>query len=224
MASQTRRAVAELLGTFGLVFFAAGAVITSGTGGFGLLGIALAHAIVLSVMVSATMAISGGHLNPAVTIGLLLGRRIDGKNAAIYIAAQLAGATLAALALKLLLPAPAVRAMLVGTPTVSGSITLPVAMALEALLTFFLVSAVFGTCVNPEAPKIGGFGVGLVLFFATLVGGPLTGAALNPARVFGPAAISGVWTAHAVYWIGPLVGGALAALLWDRVLLGKQTA
>lgn len=222
MSSQTRRAVAELLGTFGLVFFGAGAVITSGAGGYGLLGVALVHAIVLSVMVSATMSISGGHLNPAVTLALLTARRIDARNAGIYIVAQLIGATLAAFALKGLLPGPMVRATMAGAPHIAGNLTLPVAMAMEGLLTFFLVSAVFGTCVNPEAPKIGGFGIGLTLFFDIMIGGTFTGAAMNPARAFGPALVSGSWTAHAVYWIGPIVGGILAALLWDKVILAKS--
>lgn len=222
MPSQTRRTVAEFVGTFGFVFLGAGAVVTSGTGGFGLLGIALAHAIALSIMVSATMAISGGHLNPAVTLGLLVARRIDGKNAVAYIVAQLLGATLAALAIKALLPAPMVRGAIVGTPQIAGTITLPVGIALEALMTFFLVSAVFGTCVNPDAPKIGGFGIGLTLFVDIMVGGPFTGAAMNPARAFGPSVVSGVWTAHAAYWIGPVLGGVIAALVWDKILLRAE--
>lgn len=223
MSSQTRLAVAEMLGTFGLIFFGAGAVVTSGTGGFGLLGIALVHAIVLSVMITSTMGISGGHLNPAVTLGFLATGRIGAGRAGLYIVSQLAGAALAGLALKALLPAPMVRATIAGTPQLAGTITLPLAIGMEALLTFFLVSAVFGTCVNPDAPKIGGFGIGLTLFFDIMVGGPFTGAAMNPARAFGPALTSGVWTGHAVYWIGPIIGGVLAALLWDKVILAKQT-
>ena len=221
MSSQTRLAVAEMLGTFGLIFFGAGAVVTSGTGGFGLLGVALVHAIVLSVMITSTMGISGGHLNPAVTLGFLATGRIDAKRAGLYIVSQLAGAALGGLAIKAMLPAPMVRATIAGTPQLAGTITLPLAIGMEALLTFFLVSAVFGTCVNPDAPKIGGFGIGLTLFFDIMVGGPFTGAAMNPARAFGPALVSGVWTGHAVYWVGPIIGGVLAALLWDKVILAK---
>jgi glycerol uptake facilitator-like aquaporin len=89
-------------------------------------------------------------------------------------------------------------------------------------MAFFLVSAVFGTCVNPAAPKVGGFGIGLALYFDILVGGPLTGAAVNPARAFGPALVSGQWVGHAVYWVGPIVGGVLAALFWEYVLLPRR--
>jgi glycerol uptake facilitator-like aquaporin len=92
-------------------------------------------------------------------------------------------------------------------------------MLIEGLMTFFLVSAYFGTILNPAAPRLGGLGVGLTLLFDMLVGGPLTGAAVNPARAFGPALVSGQWVGHLVYWIGPIVGGVLAALLWEYVLL-----
>jgi aquaporin TIP len=221
MPSLFRRSVAEALGTFALVFIGVAAVVEKSASGanFGLLGIAVAHAIVLSVMITATMAISGGHLNPAVTIGLLVARRTSARTALAYIPAQLIGAVLGALAVKLLFPVPAVRAALLGTPSVAGNVQLSQAIVLEAILTFFLVSAVFGTCVNSEAPKVGGFAVGLVLLFDILVGGPLTGAAMNPARAFGPALVAGQWVAHIVYWIGPILGGVAAALLWEYVLL-----
>jgi aquaporin TIP len=221
MPSLLRRSIAEALGTFALVFIGVASVVEKSASGanFGLLGIAAAHAIVLSVMITATMAISGGHLNPAVTIGLLVARRTNATTALAYIPAQLFGAVLGALAVKLLFPGPAVRAALLGTPSLAGNIQLSQAIALEAILTFFLVSAVFGTCVNSEAPKVGGFAVGLVLLFDILVGGPLTGAAMNPARAFGPALVAGEWVAQIVYWVGPILGGVAAALLWEHVLL-----
>ena len=86
------------------------------------------------------------------------------------------------------------------------------------------VSAVFGTAVSPDAPRVAGFGIGLVLLFDILVGGPLTGAAMNPARAFGPALVSGQWLGHVVYWVGPIAGAILAALLWQYVLLPKTPA
>jgi aquaporin Z len=221
MPSLFRRCLAEALGTFALVFIGAGSVMSSSfpNSGYGMLGIAIAHGVVLAVMVTATMAISGGHLNPSVTLGLLVTRRGTPVSAAAYIAAQLIGAVLAALLLQVLYPAGVGKAMSLGTPTIASSITLGQAIGLELIFTFFLVSAVFGTCVHPEAPKVGGFGIGLVLIFDIIVGGPLTGAAMNPARAFGPALVSGQWVGQIAYWIGPLLGGILAGLLWEYVLL-----
>jgi MIP family channel proteins len=224
MPSLARRLTAEALGTFGLVFIGAAVVVVNGgfpNSGIGLLGIALAHAVVLSVMVTATMTISGGHLNPAVTAGLLVARRIDAGSAAAYIVAQLVAAVIAAVLVKLLLPAHAVRGALLGVPVIASSVSLGQAIGIELVLTFFLVSAVFGTAVSPDAPRVGGFGIGLVLLFDILVGGPLTGAAMNPARAFGPALVAGTWVGQLVYWIGPIVGGILAALLWEYVLLPR---
>jgi aquaporin Z len=219
-----RRLVAEALGTFSFVFVGAAVVVVNGgfpNSGIGLLGIALAHAVALSVMVTATMTISGGHLNPAVTVGLLIARRINVASAAAYIVTQLAAACAAAFLVQVLLPPGAVRSALLGVPVIASSVTLGQAIGIEAVLTFFLVSAVFGTAVSPDAPRVAGFGIGLVLLFDILVGGPLTGAAMNPARAFGPAAVSGQWLGHVVYWVGPLAGGIVAALLWEYVLLPK---
>jgi aquaporin TIP len=225
MPSLFRRSLAEALGTFALVFIGTGSVITKyfPDANYGVLGVAVAHALVLSVMITATMSISGGHLNPAVTLGLLAARRTTPSTAGAYIVAQLVGAVLASLLIKTIYPVAVWRAASLGTPSIAGSITLPQALIVEAVLTFFLVSAVFGTCVNPDAPKVGGFGVGLVLLFDIIVGGPLTGAAMNPARAFGPALVSGQWVGHLVYWVGPIVGGVLAALFWEHVLLPKRT-
>ncbi len=224
MASMSRRLVAEALGTFALVFIGTGAVIMNGfpNAGYGLLGIAVAHAFVYSVMVTATMNISGGHLNPAVTFGVLIARKIDAKTAAAYIGAQLVAAVVASLLVKGILPANVGRVVAFGTPLIASTVTLPQAVGVEAILTFFLVSAVFGTVVSADGPKVGGFGVGLVLLFAMLVGGPLTGAALNPARAFGPAMISGNLTGHIAYWIGPLLGGLLAGGLWGWLLSSRR--
>jgi MIP family channel proteins len=224
MPSLARRLTAEALGTFGLVFIGAAVVVVNGgfpNSGIGLLGIALAHAVVLSVMISATMTISGGHLNPAVTIGLLTARKIDAVSALTYIVTQLVAACVAAYLVKLLFPPEAVRNAMLGVPVVANSVTGGQAIGLELILTFFLVSAVFGTAISPDAPRVAGFGIGLVLLFDILVGGPLTGAAMNPARAFGPAAVAGEWVGQLVYWIGPLLGAILAALLWEGVLLPR---
>lgn len=224
MPSLARRLVAEAVGTFGFVFVGAAVVVVNGgfpNSGIGLLGIALAHAVALSVMVTATMTISGGHLNPAVTVGLLATRRINPVSAAAYIAVQLVAAVAAAFLVKALLPFAAVRSALVGVPVIANSVSLTQAIGIELVLTFFLMSALYGTAVSPDAPRVGGFGIGLVLLFDILVGGPLTGAAMNPARAFGPAVASGEWVGHIVYWVGPIVGALLAAFLWEYFLIPR---
>ncbi|MGH7580347.1 MAG: aquaporin [Gemmatimonadales bacterium] len=224
MPSLFRRSLAELLGTFALVFIGAGSVASKyfPEATYGIFGVAVAHGLVLAVMVTAVLGISGGHLNPAVTLGFLVTRRIDVRGAAAYIVAQLAGGVLGALLIKAVYPLGVVRPISLGTPTVANTIQFHQAMIIEGVMGFFLISAVFGTVLNPTAPRLGGLGIGLTLLFDILVGGPLTGAAVNPARAFGPALVSGQWVAHSVYWVGPIVGGVLAALLWEHVLLPKE--
>jgi len=224
MGAKLRPLTAEFIGTFGLVFIGAGSVVVNeASGALGLLGVALAHAMVLSVMVTALMRISGAHFNPAVTFGLWLANKIEAKDAGLYVLTQLVAAVVAALLVKTLLPSVAGEITGYGLPRIASNVDLIQAILLEAILTFFLVSAVFGTAVSPEAPSgIGGFGIGLVLLFDILVGGPLTGAAMNPARAFGPAAIANDWIGQGAFWIGPLLGGAVAALVWGKVLLPKD--
>jgi len=224
MPSLTRRTVAEIFGTFALVFFGCGVLVMDAFPGArtGLLGMALVHAMVLSVAVSATMFISGAHLNPAITLGMLTIRKISPRDAVAYIVGQLAAALLAVAVAHMLMPVSIGDLVSWGTPALSPRVTFQQGIAIEALLTFFLMSAYMSTVAATNGPKIGGFGVGFTLFFALLVGGPLTGAALNPARAFGPALISGNMTAQAVWWIGPIIGAVLAALLWHHVLLRER--
>lgn len=224
MPSLARRIVAELFGTFALVFFGCGVVVMDSfpAARTGLMGIALVHAIVYAVAISATMFISGGHLNPAVTIGLLAVKKISPRDAVAYILIQLVAAVFAVSVARMLLPLSIGDLAGWGTPALSPRVTLKQGIAIEAVLTFFLMSAMMATVVARNAPKIGGFGVGLTIFFTMMVGTPLTGAMLNPARAFGPAVISGNMTAQAVWWIGPIVGAVLAALLWHHVLLREN--
>jgi len=216
--------VAEFVGTFTLIFVGVCAIYNLGSVPGGLLGIALAHGLAIAVMVSATGAISGGHLNPAVTFGLLVGGKIDLKGAAAYWIAQLAGATAAASLCVMLIGSSAVAG---GTPDIGAANGKPVvsfaqAVTIEAVLTFFLVFVVFGTGVDARGPKIGGLAIGLTVALDILAGGPLTGGAMNPARTFGPALASGHWNNHLVYWIGPLLGGAAAGLIYGRFLLKES--
>ncbi|MEO5825086.1 MAG: aquaporin [Gemmatimonadales bacterium] len=220
------RAIAETYGTFALVFFACGIIVMDSFPGArgGLLSIALVNALVLSVAVSSTIYISGAHFNPAVTLAMLSVGRIPAVDAFVYIISQLAGALLGAYTVTALLPGGVGRLVAWGTPLVNSAVGMKSAIGIEALLTFFLMSAVMGTAGSKRAPKIGGFGIGLTVFFAIMIGGPLTGAALNPARAFGPAVISGTWAAHVVFWVGPIIGALAAAMLWHHVLLRDEGA
>jgi aquaporin Z len=214
---------AEALGTALFVFIGTASVVVNAmtAGGVTDLGIALAHGVGMAIIISALMNVSGAHLNPAVSVGLLVAGKIDGRTCGRYVVAQLAGAVLGALAVKAIFSAPAVNAVSNGTPQLALSIGLGQGIAIEAAFTFFLVSAVFGTAVSSEAPKIGGFGIGLAIFVSALIAGGLTGAAVNPARAFGPALVSWTWHSQAVYWIGPLAGGAVAGWVWKTFLLPK---
>ncbi len=219
-----RAPLAESIGTFALVFIGAGSIIANElTGGaVGLLGIAFAHGIVLAVMVTATMNISGGHINPAVTVALWLGGQFEAKRIPVYIIAQLIGAALAGFLLKALYPSAAATAAGLGTPVPAEGVSFVLAVAIEAVLTFFLMFSIYGTAVDPRAPKVGGFGIGLGLVFDILAGGPLTGASMNPARTLGSALAGGVWDDHLVYWIGPLLGAAVGALIYGRLLMADS--
>ncbi len=216
--------VAEAVGTFALVFIGAGSVIAARLPGanFGLLGIALAHGLVLAVVVSSTMHISGGHINPAVTFGAWVGRVIDARTAIMYIAAQLLGAVVGAAFLTGVYPRGAAEAAMLGQTTLASGVTPLNGIFLEAVLTFFLVFAVFGTAVDQRAPRLGGWAIGLVLTFDILAGGALTGASMNPARTFGPALVGGYWSNHIVYWVGPIVGGIVAAGLYTGLLMDRK--
>ncbi len=221
MEGITKAVVAEFVATLALIFIGAMAVIVSGASGSGLVGVALAHGIVLAVMVSVTGHISGGHVNPAVTIGLWIAGKVTAPRAAVYIAAQLAGAVAGMLLIKSVVPTDLFDAASGGTPLLNPSIEVGQGVLLEAILTFFLVFAVFGTAVDGRGPfaKTAGLTIGLVLTFDILAGGPFTGAAMNPARAFGPALISGTWTDWWVYWVGPVAGSVIAAALYQTVFL-----
>jgi MIP family channel proteins len=221
MKDAWRHFIAEFIGTFALVFIGSGAIIRVAASGGSLGEIALAHGLILSIMVTALMRISG-HFNPAITASFLVTRRIEPVMAVVYWIAQFMGAIIAAYALKALMPAAAVEATRVGGQIVAASISFGGAVILEAIATFFLVWAVFATAVDPNAPKVGGFAIGLTIAADILVIGPFTGGSMNPARSFGPALVSGNWEAQAVYWIGPLIGAILAGVLYDRVFLRRE--
>lgn len=217
-----RKLVAEAVGTFTLIFVGCGSVMMfTGNAAFTLVGVALAHGLAIAVMISALGAVSGGHFNPAVTIGMWVTRRIDSVLGLGYIVAQLLGAALAAGLLVMLFPEGLRSAAALGTPALKG-VDFAQAVGIEAVLTFFLVTVIFGTAVDARAPKIGGLAIGLTITLDILAGGTLTGAAMNPARAFGPALLSGQWADHLVYWIGPIVGSVVASLLYHYVFIEEK--
>jgi MIP family channel proteins len=220
MKDSIRHFVAELVGTFALVFIGGGAIVLSKMPGsnVGLVEVALAHGIILAVMVTALMRISG-HFNPAVTIAFLTVRRIGPFMAGVYVLAQLLGAMLAAYALKAGTPAALFEAARGGGQAVSLDITTGQAFMLEAIATFFLVFVIFGTAVDPKAPRVGGFAIGLTIAADILAIGPFTGASMNPARSFGPAIATSIWEGHLIYWVGPILGAVIAAQLYEWVLM-----
>jgi aquaporin TIP len=212
-----RRGVAEFIGAFALTFIGAGSIMV----GAGLIGIAFAHGLVVAVMASAVGHISGGHFNPAVTLGFVVTRRMQLWLAAVYWIAQFAGATAAALLLWWIYPSDAIDGTKLGAPILSDRIGTGAGVVTEAILTFFLVWVIFATAADTRGTfkSIAGLGIGLTITLDILMGGPLTGAAMNPARAFGPELIHNYWSDAWIWYAGPAVGGACAALLYEWLYL-----
>jgi len=201
-----RPLLAEFIGTFALIFVGIGAIKTAG---HDVLAVALAHGLTIAAFVSATLHISGGQLNPAVTFGFVVTGRLKPAAGLMYWVAQLLGASIAGF---LALAVVGQAGVAGGTPDLGKGISPLIGIVVEAVLTFFLVSVIFGTAVDERAPKsIYPLAIGLTIALDIMAGGPLTGAAMNPARTFGSAIASGHWDNHLVYWIGPLIGGAVGA-------------
>ena len=217
-----RRAAAEFVGTFALVFIGAGSILAAAAATDPtIVGVALAHGLTIAVMVSAVGHISGAHFNPAITLGFLVTRRIDAVLAAIYWVTQFAAAALAALLLRLIFPEALREPTGLGVPQLNIGIQSGWAVVLEAILTFFLVWVVFATATDPGGAfkSIAGLGIGLTITAAILIAGPMTGAALNPARAFGPQVVESFWADGWVWYVGPLLGGAAAALAYEFLYL-----
>lgn len=215
-----RKLIAEFIGTFTLIFAGAGAIVASQ--GTNLVAIALAHGLSIAIMGSTLGHISGGVFNPSLTIGLWVTRRLPAIDAISYIVAQLAGAIVAALVLVAVFDETLRTQVHLGTPMLGAGTSVPQGVLVEAVLTFFLMLAVFGTALDSRGPKLGALLIGLVLTMDIAAGGALTGAAMNPARTFGPALVSGTWDGHLVYWAGPILGAVAAAVLYEFVFLDKQ--
>jgi aquaporin Z len=220
-ASLNSKLLCEAIGTFALTFIGAGAIITGGD----TMTVALAHGIVLAIVVTATMNISGGHINPAVTISMMVVKKIDNQTGAKYIGAQLFGAILAGLTLFLLLDGTTMAVNDgMGTPAPHSAIGLMGVIGVEAVLTFLLLFAIWGTAVDPRAPAIGGFGIGLMVGVDIMMGGSLSGAAMNPARWMG----TWLFTDMAdmkhllIYWAGPVIGALACSLLYHNHIMRPE--
>ncbi len=216
-----RACIAEAVGTFALIFIGAGSVIADQmTGGkVGIVGIAFAHGLAIATMVAATGHLSGGHLNPAVTGGFIVTGRLPVGHGIAYILSQLAGAAIGGFFLTAAFPERARLAVHLGTPALGAGVTLGMGIVVEAILTFLLVFVIFGAAVDARGPRsIAPLAIGLVITMDIIAGGALTGGAMNPARAFGPALFSGEWANHLVYWMGPGLGGLIAAWIYHEVL------
>lgn len=213
-----RKLVAEFIGAFALTFIGVGSIMLGGS----LLAVAFAHGLAIALLVSSLGHISGGLFNPALTLGLWVTRRLGHLDTAGFIVAQLLGATAAALLLKALYLDESVRAASGhGIPALGPGVTVLQGIGIEVVLTVFLMLAVFGTAIDKRGPRLGGFAIGLVLTMDILAAGPLTGAAMNPARAFGPELANNIWSDWAVYWVGPIIGAVAAALVYHYVFMDE---
>ena len=207
--------LAEFLGAFTLLFVGAGYVVVSG--GANIVGVALAHGLAIATMVAAFGYVSGAVFNPALSIALWSIRKIDGPKAISYIIAQLAGACFGFLAVKLLLLREASLAKL-AVPALNDALSMFEGVLIEAILTFFLMIVILSVIDENGPSQLAGLIIGLVIAMDIFAGGALTGAAMNPARAFGPALLEGNWDNHIVYWVGPIMGAVVAALAHKYVL------
>jgi len=221
---------AEAIATYCLVFFGplsiGLAVVAFGTGLSipAIVMISLAHGAAIGLMVYTFGHVSGAHINPAVTISMIVTKRINIKDGIAYIVFQIIGAIAAAASYKVFLPDIGARvnfgtqggpSTLLHTSAMSG-------VAIEAILTFFLVTVIFMTAVHKKAAAgMYGLAIGGIIFLDHLVGVPLTGASMNPARTLGPAIISGYWDYHWIYWAGPIIGAVIAGLIMNYIFVKK---
>lgn len=221
-------AVAEFIGPFALVFAGVGSILL--TRGQDIVAIALAHGLAIGLMIMAVGHISGGHFNPAVTVAMLATGRIAIDRAVVYIVAQLLGAAAAAGVLTLIYPdlgdlGRNVAGVNLGVPALGAGITQTGAFVMEVVLTFFLVFVIFGTAVDPRTPRIvSGLVIGLTISMDILAGGVVSGAVMNPARWFGPALVQQDFGNGWLWIVGPIVGGLIAAFVYQTVFLSGVTA
>ena len=246
--SRRQQYFAEVLGTFVLVFIGAGAVVANAVSGgsIGILGIAIAHGLAIAAMVYAVGNVSGCHINPAITLSFLAARKINLRTAVSYIVSQLIGAALAGFALFIIFPI-APNSLMFGATQLGDGVTSSIGILIELLLTFLLAFAIFAVATDKRNQTvITGLVIGMVLSMSIIVGGTSTGAALNPARSFGPlfgatlrelvdsvqytgigfdlvAVAAKYFANHYIYWIGPVAGALLALIVYEKIFGDAHT-
>lgn len=226
-----KQCLAEFIGTFFHCFAGIAAILSTQQpleSGAGLVGIALAHGLAILIAVSVFGGVSGAHINPAVTCGMLVTGRIKIPMAASYIVSQCLASALAAFLCTIIFAPEAVASANLGIPLPPPAeimeVSTSVVLLVEFILTFLLVTVVFGTAVDErgKAVKIGGFAIGLTVTMDILAGGAVTGASMNPARSFGPALIHGHWDLHWCYWVAPIAGAVVAAMIYHHLILSDE--
>ena len=218
-----RKMTVEAVGAFALSFIGVGAILYGGPNS--LVTVALAHGFVIAVMVCAAGHISGGHFNPAVTFGFLVTKRIPTNEAVGYWVAQLGAAVLGALAVRATLPnnVPNINP---GLTVLAPGVSWGSGFVIEFILTFFLVFVIFGVAVDPRGSfaAVAGIPIGLTISLDIMMGGPLTGASMNPSRTFGPDVVAGKFTDIWLYFVACPLGAAAAALLYHHLILARREA
>ncbi len=218
---------AEFIATLLFVFLGAGTVVTSAIIGGNnmsperLVAIALAHGLAIAVLVAATARVSGGHINPAVTVAAMVTRKMSLIKGLMYIVGQLVGAVVGAYLLAAVVPADSQGQL--GAHALGTGVAPAAGLVAEMVVTFALVFVVFATAMDPAGPThLAPFAIGITVLVDHLIAVPLTGASMNPARSFGPALAAGQWTDHWVYWIGPLAGGIVAGVIYQALFTQKE--
>jgi len=229
MYNTGQKLIAEFIGAFALVFIGVSSLCAArpdAAVGSALLNIALAHGLAYAVMIAAVGHVSGGHFNPAVTAAFWVTRRQGTLEAVLYWVAQLLGASTASYLITLFYLQDVWRRAALGVPSLAADVSPVMGMVIEAVLTFLLVFVIFGAGADKDGAlgKLAPFAIGLAYTGGMLAGGVLTGAAMNPARAFGPALVGHYWANQVVYWVGPLAGGIAAGSLYSLLLMRKPAS
>ncbi len=221
-----RTTFAEFIATLLFVFLGAGSVVITGNLTSGeltatrLVTIALAHGLAIILLVFATAHISGGHINPAVTFAAMLTKKISAARGMMFVLAQLVGAVVGALLLLITIPDAADTNL--GAHALGPGVSIGMGLLMEIVITFALVFVIFATAIDSGGMgNLAPIAIGLAVIVDHLVAVPITGASMNPARSFGPALVAGEWVDHWIYWVAPLLGGAIAGLVYQFVFINR---